>query len=236
MLNAEELKKYSVFEKEEIDLFYNCQFEAMSFPWLKNVKKWIEETYNTKVVTISYEFTCKNVHEFCLYLYFNEDLKRIPLEGTTPLNLHAKTIEEKILEHLVLEAGERIECFLSHYTFQLRAKLYLLKNKASELKKEIESYFTHLNLIYLDVRDRICVFNSIKEAKNFLLSREYNAIRKRIYDLLKQFDDYDVLALDDIRIFIDYKEHYEKTPMWGRWVRDLSKKEWDKYERSIIEG
>ena len=236
MLNAEELKKYSTFEKKEIDLFYNCQFEPMFFPWLDDVKKWIEKTYNTKVVTISYEFTCKKNHEFCLYLYFNKDLNRIPLEGSNSLNLHAKTIEEKILEHLVLETDEKVECYLSHYTFQLRAKLYLLKNKASDLEKEIESYFKHLDLIYLNARDRICVFNSIEEAKKFLLSEEYNVIKKNIYDLLNQFDDYNVLALDDIRIFVDYKKNYENTPMWGRWVHDLSKEEWDKYEKSIIDS
>ncbi len=234
MLSAEELKKYSIYEKKEIDLFYNCQFEPMFFPWLENVKKWIEKTYNTKVVTISYEFTQKKVHEFCLYLYFNKDLSYIPLEGPNSLNLHAKTIEEKILEYLVPKTDEKVKCTLGIHTFELRAKLYLLNDKMADLKEKIRLFFSDLDLLYINKKCNVCVFNSINEAKNFLLSEEYSIIKKKIYDLIKQFDDYNVLALDDIRIFVDYKENYEKTPMWGRWVSDLSKEEWDKYEKSII--
>ena len=80
----------------------------------------------------------------------------------------------------------------------------------------------------------ICVLETKEEAKKLLLDNNYTWIRQQIFDLLKPYDDYNVLEVDDIRIFVDYKENKEKTPMYVRWVQEMRNEDLEAYERTLI--
>lgn len=72
------------------------------------------------------------------------------------------------------------------------------------------------------------------KAGEFLLSEEYKIIKKKIYDLLKSYDKYDLLEEKDVMLFVDYKDHMDKIPMYGRWVQDLTEREMIEYEKGLI--
>ena len=99
MINKNILEK-SVMAKEELDGFYNAQFEPMEFPWLSDVKAWIEKGYDVKIMTILYEFTIDKIHKFTLYLYSYEQHKNIPLVGDNFWEYHCEEIETIISHYL----------------------------------------------------------------------------------------------------------------------------------------
>ena len=114
---------------------------------------------------------------------------------------------------------------------------YLLSHKPFELQEQIKAYFS--NLPVYNIRSwyipAICVLKTKKDAKEFLLSDDYKRLKKQIYELLKSYDEYDVLEEDHIRIFVDYMEHMKSIPMYGRWVDDLSNDESDKHFKMLLE-
>lgn len=73
-----------------------------------------------------------------------------------------------------------------------------------------------------------------EKARDFLLSKYCKIIKKRCFELLKPYDDYNVLKKDDIKIFIDYKENKESVPMYSRWVQEMRNEQFEEYEKSII--
>ena len=104
MINKNILEK-SVMAKEELDGFYNAQFEPMEFPWLSDVKAWIEKGYDVKIMTILYEFTIDKIHKFTLYFYSYEQHKNIPLVGDNFWEYHCEEIETIISHYLKIEDG-----------------------------------------------------------------------------------------------------------------------------------
>lgn len=236
MFNSKLLDKYTSWTKEELDEFYNSQFE-MAFPWLDEVKQWIEDSYNISIITIGYENE-ENTHKFYICLYDWKDYLKIASENGRIITDKLEAVENNIKGILEKHSGynsEDILCKISDCFFKTQVLVYISYRKAFELKDEIEAFFSHLSPVYLSVElPSICVFETKEQAKKFLLSEEYTKIKKQIFDLLKPFDDYDVLEESHIRIFVDYKENKEHIPMYSRWVRDLNIEEWDRYEKNII--
>lgn len=74
-----------------------------------------------------------------------------------------------------------------------------------------------------------------EKASDFLLSDYFEIIKKRCFDLLKPYDDYNVLKRDDIKIFVDHKENKENVPMYSRWVQEMRNEQFEEYEKSIID-
>lgn len=233
MIKNDTLKK-SFLNKKELNDFYNSQFEPMKFLWLNEVKTWIEKTYNVKVMTILYDFI-DNMHNFTVYLYSYDQYKNIPLVGNNFWTYHSEEIEIFISRYLILKDDEKIECKLSTITFTAHAKRYLLCLSYRILDKQITELFAYLNPVYISVGQvMICVLETKEEAKKLLLDNNYTWIRQQIFDLLKPYDDYNVLEVDDIRIFVDYKENKEKTPMYVRWVQEMRNEDLEAYERTLI--
>lgn len=237
MFDSKLLYKYTSWTKEELNEFYNSQFEPMAFPWLSEVKQCIETTYDIKLITIAYE-NKENTHKFYICLYDLDDYLKIASEDGCIIPHKLRTIENNIKGIFEKHSGynrEDISCNISGRFFKSQVLEYILVRKSFELKDEIKAFFSHLSLVYLSVEiPSICVFETKEEAKRFLLDDEYNKIRKQIFDLLKPYDEYDVLKESHIMIFVDYKENKERIPMYSRWVHDLNTEEWDKYENSII--
>lgn len=238
MFNPELLHKYTSWTKEELNQFYNSQFEPMVFPWLSEVKQCIETTYDIKLITITYE-NKENTHQFEICLYELDDYLKIVSEDgrIIPQKQHAveNFINNMVEKYMEYDNGEEIICKISQTFFKSKVLEYLYMRKSFELKNEIEALFSHLSPVYCSVENpSICVFETKEDAKRFLLGDEYNKIRKQIFDLLKPFDDYNILKESHIRIFADFRENKERIPMYSRWVHDLYDQEWDEYENSII--
>jgi len=235
MINKNILEK-SVMAKEELNWFYNAQFEPMEFPWLSDVKAWIEKRYDVKVMTILYEFTIDKIHRFILYLYSYDQHKNIPLVGDNFWEYHCEEAETFISNYLKVEAGEKIECKLGNSTFVACARRYLssLLYRSDMLESEVKSLFIRFKPIFLSLGNPIiCVLETKEKARDLLLSEHIEFIKKRCFDLLKPYDDYNILKDNDIKIFVDYKENKESVPMYSRWVQEMSNEQFEEYEKSI---
>lgn len=237
MINKNILEK-SVMTKEELDGFYNAQFEPMEFPWLNDVKAWIEKRYDVKEMTVLYEFTTDNIHRFILYLYSYEQHKNIPLVGDNLWEYHCEEAEAFISKYFKVEADEKIECKLGNSTFVTSARKYLLSllYRSDMLESEVKSLFIRFKPVYLSIWDPIiCVLETKEKARALLLSEYCEAVKKRCFDLLKPYDDHKVLTTDDIKIFVDHRENKESVPMYSRWVHEMSNEEFEEYERAVID-
>lgn len=237
MINKNILKK-SIMTKEELGEFYNAQFEPMEFPWLSDVKAWIEKRYDVKVMTIQYDIINNDIFEFTLYLYSSSEWKNIPLtDGQAFWCGHCVEIEKNISKYL--KCNNKIRCRLTYTNFESSAKKYLLSllYRLDMLESEVKSLFIRFKPIYFSlVNPIICVLETKEKARDFLLSEYYKFIKKKCFDLLKPYDDYNVLKKDDIKIFVDYKENKELVPMYSRWVQEMPADQFELYEKSIIES
>lgn len=233
MISNEILNK-TYMNEDDLDAFYNSQFEQMEFPWLENVRQWIIEAYNAKVMTISYKCWNENNRDFWLYCFSDDDDARIPYEGEMNQE-SAKTVERKIAELSGFPLSS-ITC-RKDWSFVDHCKLYLNSNVSFKFKDELPKFYKEYSPFVVVNRGKTCVFNTKKEAKDFLLNGGYEKVRRKLFDLLKPFDRYNVLEEADVRILVDFKDNYIK---WGdcycRWIDDLSEREWDEYMRKIIES
>lgn len=235
MIEKSVLEK-SVMTKEELNEFYNSQFEPMEFPWLSDVKAWIEKKYDVKLMTILYERSDDGINEFMLYFYSPADWNKIPLVGGQAFWCgHCAEIENIIYDYL--KCCGKIRCRLRYTSFESSARRYLfsLLYRLDKLENEVKSLFIKLEPIYITLGGPIiCVLETKEKAREFLLSEYYNFIRQKCFDLLKKYDDYNVLKEEDIRIFVDYKENKEKTPMYGFWIQEMSNEDFKEYEDALI--
>lgn len=163
-------------------------------------------------------------------------MDKIPYEVDKKLfELRIRTAEKKISEYMHIEYDEEIVCLIASTSFNSKVKGYITR-KAADAEDKISRLFEHLNPCYLSNSGDKCVLRTREEAKAFLLSNDYQNIRKQLFVILKKFDKYDIFRENDVRIFVDCKENMDKTPMWGMWANELCKEEMDKYENSIING
>lgn len=237
-MKKNEILQKTCLNKDELNEYYNYQFEPMEFPWLNDVKEWIEKKYDVKVMTILYEFTIDKIHRFILYLYSYDQHKNIPLVGDNFWEYHCEEIETFISNYFKVEDGEKIECKLGNSTFVTCVRRYLLSllYRLDILESEVKSLFIRFKPIYLSLGNPIiCVLETKEKARDFLLSNYFEIIKKKCFDLLKPYDDYNVLKKDDIKIFVDYKENKELVPMYSRWVQEMRNEQFEEYEKSIID-
>lgn len=228
------LDKYSSMSKSELDKFYNSQFEPMEFPWLVNIKNLFEERYGLELMTITLTIPPAGMHIFRFYLKKVTDYT----EWIFDENRKNQMIEE-IYKYYNLVDRDMLRCERGK-SFEDRAKEYLTCTKSYEYKEIIASYFDYLSPVCMMCYNSvyICTLGTKEEAKRFLMSQEYGKIRNQIYDLLKPFDDYDVLRLEDIRMLVDYEEHKLTYPdnfyiqCLGEWNDDQI----NEHHESIING
>lgn len=234
MIKKDTLEK-NYLSKEELKDFYNSQFETMEFPWLDDVKAWIEKTYDVKVMTILYEILDDGTHEFKIYFYSSEDSNKIPLVGGQVFWAgHCVEIENIISNYF--ECNGKIKCRLTYTNFKSSARKYLLSLSFRVLNEQITELFAYLNPIYTSVGQvMICVLETKEEAKSFLLDDNYKRIRQQIFDLIKPYDEYNILEKDDIKVFVDHKENKEKISMYGFWVQEMLDEDMEKYEKTLID-
>ncbi len=231
MISASILDKNSP-SLEELDMIYASENEDMEFPWLSDIRDRIREKYGARVLTIGHRAMRGNMHSFTLWCYSEEDWKRIPRVGSVVLG-HCPEIEEMIREYFPEENGKimcrpHIPCFLVSYRNRL------IDEKELENRSVIEECFAAVSPVYLALGSITeCVLPTKKDAAKFLISEEYRTIRRRIYTLIKMYDKYGALREDDISIFVDYKEHFDKIPMYGRWVNDMNYEEYNRYEKTL---
>ncbi len=228
------VKEYK--NEEECDQFYNSQFEPMEFPWLEEVREWVNKTYNTRLLTIA---LCRGGRKewkkrFLFFFYDqNDKIPHIRLEGGG-YEEDMSAIDRKIAEVSGLEEGSFDSCIMRYSDFVSQWKQYLtVVKKEHDLSDQIKAFFVNVNMFELLHCD-ICIMKTKTDAGQFLLSEEYRIIKKKIYDLLKSYDKYDLLEEKDVRLFVDYREHMEKGSMYGRWVNDLMEDEMIEYENSLI--
>lgn len=221
-----------------------------AFSWLPEFDKWASKHFGVKLMPSYVNIIEQKNPKRILY---NIELMAFDRADTDKMRADWKnyfdeintleTVQNKAMELAqkyndpILNAGDKVRVLRLNTYKYIYLITYLYGKKPFELKNEIKAFFSHLSPVYFSPENPvICVFETKEEARNFLLSDEYNKIRKQIFDLLKPYDDYDVLKESDIMIFADYKENKERIPMYSRWVRDLGQKEWDEHFESIING
>ena len=217
---------------DELDMIYRSENEYMEFPWLSDIRNRIRKEYGARVLTIGHRAMRGNMHSFTLWCYGEDDFRRIPRVGSVVLG-HCPEIEEMIREHFTEENAKimcrpHIPCFLVSYRNRL------IDTIEFENRGIIEEYFASVSSVYLALGNITgCVLPTKKDAAKFLISEEYRTIRRRIYTMIKMYDKYGALREDDIHIFVDYKEHFDKIPMYSRWVDDMNYEEYNRYEKSL---
>lgn len=234
MISFEILCK-AYMNEEECDQLYNSQFEPMEFPWLSEVREWVNKTYNTRLLTIAFNVGKWGGKRFFFYFYDeNDKIPRIRLEDDG-FREDMSAIDHKIAELSGLEEGSfdsvisRYSSFVSHW------KRYLtVVKKQHDLDDEIDAFFKDVDL-EVCVHHQRCIAKTKAEAGKFLLSEKYKTIKKQIYDLLKSYDKYNLLEENDIELFVDYKGHRDSLGYkYGMWVDDLMEEEMIKYEKGLI--
>ncbi len=80
----------------------------------------------------------------------------------------------------------------------------------SKVAKAIAEYFEALKLYCYDLSDLLCIFNAKEQASAFYHSDDFNKLNLKIYEIIKPFDNCNVLNPEDICVYIDYADNYEK--------------------------
>lgn len=223
--------------EEECDQLYNSQFEPMEFPWLEEVREWVNKTYNTRLLTITLnDGGRKGGWKRFLFFFYDMDDK-IPriyyADGGSREDM--SDINRKIAEVSGLEEGSFDSVILRYSNFVSQWKQYLtVVKKQNDLNDKIKTFFKGVDFFSLLYHCEVCVMKTKVKAGEFLLSEEYKIIKKKIYDLLKSYDKYDLLEEKDVTFFVDYKESMERGPMYARWVDDLTEEEIIEYENGLI--
>lgn len=239
-----ELVKYDEYRKGE-----------PFFSWLPEFDRWVCEYFGVEFMPSYAEIRKigRNntiMYDISLMLFDKDDTKKFwsgpTWYGRIPWYEKDKVLEkvqEKAREFAfkynepILKENEEIRVVDIAIYKNMYLFTYLLSHKPFELQEQIKAYFS--NLPVYSIRSwyipAICVLKTKKDAKEFLLSDDYKRLKKQIYELLKSYDEYDVLEEDHIRIFVDYMEHMKSIPMYGRWVDDLSNEESDKHFKMLLE-
>lgn len=224
------------------------------YPWLPEFEKWIAEKYDVTVFpTISEERTCAGddciLFNFEVIVYSAKDLYRIfdgdyqsesVLTALTDKvkSLIAKYDRPKVKPNDVIRVL-RVCSYTRYYLFYyLQGKIFL-----RELKK-IKQVFSHLKLFELYITAPCyypisCIFNTKAEAKQFLLSDEPDELRLKVYDILKPYDEHNVLKPEHIRLLPDYEENFRNSKissMYGRWLSDMDENEYNWFIGTLLEG
>ncbi len=221
--------------EEECDQLYNSQFEPMEFPWLSEVREWVNKTYDTRLLTIALSSGSRKGGWKRFLFFFYDQNDKIPRnyyeDGGSQGDM--SDVNYKIAEVSGLEEGSFDSYIICDFVSKWKRYLTSVK-KQNDLDYEIDAFFKDVDLdIYF--HHEICIAKTKEEAGEFLLSEKYKTIKKQIYDLLKTYDKYDLLEEKDIKLFVDYKEHNDSLGyQYGMWAADLMEEQITEYENSLI--
>lgn len=210
MIDREMFRKESL-RREELAAFYQSECKKTQFPWLDEMRSILREKYEARVMTALYDFSF-DTHRitFCVYAY--EDMKKLPMDinSLKKPNIHDAQIKALIMENLCPKRWEKlafsVEIFLSWASIYLWGRIEAVSER---LAKE----FAYLKLYRVCVPVRgvtAFIFNEKEQARAFVLDTELrDKVKKRIFELVKPYDDYGVLkSPDEIEIMADYRGHF----------------------------
>lgn len=210
MIDREMFRKRSL-TREELAEFYKSECEKTQFSWLDEMRSILREKYDARVMTVLYGFSF-DTHRitFCVYAY--EDMKKLPMDINSQKKpkTHDAQIKALIMENLCPKRWEKlafsVEIFLSW------ASIYLW-GRIGAVSEQLAKEFAYLKLYRVCVPVRgvtAFIFNEKDQAREFVLDTELrDKVKRRIFDLVKPYDDYGVLkSTDKIEIMADYRGHF----------------------------
>ena len=234
------------FTYSEFEQYRNSMGNDSALKWLPEFESWLSQYYDVEFMPSSYEHVTTRgmqLHNIRLIVMNKRDKTKVLPNLPNSWQYLREFLTEKANEY-ALSYGEPImydeDCLrvVDLISFEdAYLLLYLCSQLPFELKEEIKSLFGPYNPTYI-CHDMpiICVLKTKKEARNFLLSEDIKRIKKQIYDLLKTYDEYDVLKEKDISIVVDYEKHKNSISMYSRYIHDMSKEDLENYENQIING
>ncbi len=215
--------------------------------WLPEFDKYVSEKYGVKLMPTYYKEN--PVREHCFHAF-----KIVPFSDEDFHKLDDFFKGRHVHDHSVFEngIGEIIGEFMNRYNspktrensviFPCLEHSYLwhyrfnyLYNELWEMRDELKKHFDYLKP-YKSVsfgRVCVCILETRKQAAEFYRSPEYEIIRKKLYEAVKEKDEYDVFLPEYIHIFVDYSKHYHSIPMYERWVWDMFYEEMKNYMDSL---
>lgn len=235
MINEEMFCKWSL-TREELAEFYKSERERTQFPWLDEMRSLIREKYGARVMTILYRFAF-NTHwfRFCVYSY--EDMKKLPMDINSPKKPKTNDAEISVLIKENLHPKKYEKTNFSVISFMDFAQVYLFE-RIWAVRKQIENEFAFLKPYRVSVPARgvtVFIFDTKEEARKFVQNTVLRTeIKKRIFELVKPFDDYGILKdPEKIEIMADYREFYEAiSAHYHEWIEDINPAQ---YEKSLFD-
>ncbi len=181
---------------------------APMFDWLPEFERIISNKLNARFMPTwciaekyvndsGEEYTC---YKFRIMLYSEEKFRRMPNNFNAFLVKALNTFVESTHKPN-LQKSDRVECSL--YDVYTRAYLeQFIFSKIEESEDKIKLMFDVPGIVDIHIgRLSYCKFSTKEQAKAFMLSDKLPEIRKRIYNLVKQYDEHDVLKPEHIRLF-----------------------------------
>ncbi len=210
MIDREMFRKCSLM-REELAEFYQSECEKTQFPWLDEMRSILREKYDARVMTALYGFSF-DTHRitFCVYAY--EDMKKLPMDLNSQKKpkIHDAQIKALIMENLCPKRWEKlafsVEIFLSWASIYLWGCIGAVSERLAK-----EFAYLKLHRVCVPVRGVTAfIFNEKDQAREFVLDTEFkDKVKRRIFELVKPYDDYGVLkSPDKIEIMADYCGHF----------------------------
>ncbi len=243
-----------MFTTTEFEQYRESWSKPPIYPWLPEFEEWVAEKYDVTVFpTISEERTCAGddciLFNFDVIVYSDKDLYRIfdgdyqsksVLTALTDKvkSLIAKYDRPKVKPNDVIRVLRVCSYTYIYLIFRLLGTIF---HKEEE---KIKRVFSNLKLFELYLTPTCeyqmsCIFNTKAEAKQFLLSDEFDELRLKVYDILKPYDEHNILKPEHIRLVPDYEENFlnsKISSMYGRWLSDMDEKEYNWFIGTLLEG
>ncbi len=220
------------------------------YSWLPEFEEWIAEKYDVTVFPTTLESspygsgTIKYI--FSIYPYSYRDMYRIfgkDFEKFSETNVLIGKIKELIAKYNEPEISPNdivdVEWGRPYTYYYLRFEL--LDGAMEKEKEKIVSLFSYLNPLCVKFYGGPLmpigfILNTKAEAKQFLLSDEPGKLRQKVYDILKPYDEHNVLKPEHIRLLPDYEEHFRSISMYGRWISDMDENEYNWFIGTLLES
>lgn len=223
MIDREMFRKWSL-TRGELAEFYQSEQEKTPFPWLDEIRSILRETYGARVMTALYDFSF-HMHQITFCVYADEDVQKLPFDipSLKKPKIRDAQIKALIAEHLCPKRYEKTT-FCAE-VFRSWALVYLW-GRIEAVSGQIAAEFASCGFCRVIVPARgvtAFVFPEKKQAGDFVLNtalREH--IQKRIFKLVKPYDDYGILErYDQIEIMAEYQGHYWGNSHYPEWIEDI---------------
>lgn len=224
-----------MFTTAEFDRYRESWSKPPVYSWLPEFEEWIAEKYDVTVFPTTLESfpydsdTVKYI--FSIYPYSYRDLYRIfgkKFEKSSETGVLTEKIKELIAKYNEPEINPNdivdVEWGRPYTYYYLRFELF--ERALKKERRKITSLFSYLDPLYVWINMPISlIFKTEAEEKQFLLSDEPDKLRQKVYDILKPYDEHNVLKPEDISFMSDYEERirdiFRVLPKSGEWVAGL---------------